>query len=94
MKQPAFLEDPKVSRIGLEKNRAYYIPYGSEADALAGVRVRSPRFRLLNGTWAFGYYPSALSLPDFNASDFDPNTLGTIEIPSVWQTRGFASPGL
>ena len=89
MKQPAFLEDPKISRIGLEENRAYYIPYGSEADALAGVRSRSPRFRLLNGTWAFGYYPSALSLPDFNAPDFDPNTLGTIEIPSVWQTRGF-----
>ncbi len=92
MKQPAFLEDPRVTRLGLEDNRAYYIPFASEEEALSLEREQSPAFFSLNGSWSFGYYKSALELPDFLDADFDPAALSRMEVPSVWQTQGLDQP--
>ncbi|MEA4824671.1 MAG: glycoside hydrolase family 2 TIM barrel-domain containing protein [Clostridiaceae bacterium] len=89
MKLPAYIENPQVTRYGLEDNRAYYIPFSSAADAKALAREASPRFTSLNGDWAFAYYPSAHTLPDFTSLKFDLSTLGTLPVPSVWQTHGF-----
>ena len=89
MKLPDYLENPDVTRCGLEEDRAYYIPFSNTADALGAEREKSSRFVSLNGDWAFAYYPSAHTLPDFTAPGFALSTLGTLPVPSVWQTHGF-----
>ena len=89
MKQPVFLEDPRVTRINLEENRAYYVPFSDKAAAMTSPRELSDRVTMLTGLWRFGYYESALKLPDFLAPDFEVTSLGELPVPSVWQTHGF-----
>ena len=55
MKLPDYLENPDVTRCGLEEDRAYYIPFSHTADALGAEREKSSRFVSLNGDWAFAY---------------------------------------
>jgi len=89
MKQPVFLEDPRVTRVNLEENRAYYVPFSDKAAAMTSPRELSDRVTMLTGLWRFGYYESALKLPDFLAPDFEVTSLGELPVPSVWQTHGF-----
>ncbi|MBE6930210.1 MAG: beta-galactosidase [Ruminococcaceae bacterium] len=89
MKLPAFVEDAGVYRLNLEPDRAYYIPYSNQSDALNGERMKSARVTDLTGDWKFGYYASPFELPDFLAEDFDPSGLDTLSVPSTWQAKGY-----
>ncbi|MBP5551920.1 MAG: hypothetical protein J6X41_00890, partial [Spirochaetales bacterium] len=74
--------------------RSYFIPYPSRKD-LEGVpllekRYRSSLVKCLNGDWDFNYYDNPNDLP----SEFDSDDLefGKIDVPSVWQYRGYSHP--
>ena len=92
MKLPAFVEDAGVYRLGIEPDRAYYIPYSNQNDALQGERMHSARVTDLTGQWHFGYYASPFELPDFQSTDFDVQTLTPTKVPSVWQNNGLDQP--
>ena len=65
--------------------RAYYIPYATSAEALAGKLSENERYLLLNGEWDFGYFES-----------YEDAAVGTltdkIKVPSCWQTSGYGTP--
>ena len=74
--------------------RSYFIPYPSRK-ALEGIsldekRYRSPLVKCLNGQWDFNYYDNPNELPlVFESSELQ---FGKIDVPSVWQYRGFGKP--
>lgn len=74
--------------------RSYFIPYPSrtaqEGITLDEKRYRSPYVKCLNGEWDFNYYDNPNELPlVFDSSELQ---FGKIDVPSVWQYRGFGKP--
>ena len=74
--------------------RSYFIPYPDRASAesvpLLEKRYKSPMVRCLNGDWDFNYYDDPNDLPlEF---DSDKMQFGRIDVPSVWQYRGYSHP--
>lgn len=82
-----FHENLHTLHVGTEKNRAYYIPCGSEETSkLTDAKYRSDRVTLLNGDWKFKYSNSFKDLPE-DFLDLSPEK--TIPVPSVWQNHGY-----
>ena len=80
MSFPIFHENVSTLRIGTEPDRSYYIPTAPDG---------SSRQMLLNGTWAFRWWPSfaevfAEGMPELREEDFD-----EILVPSCWQMHGY-----
>ncbi len=48
--------EPGLLHINREEARSYYIPFAGEDAARAGVKARSPYYRLLSGNWSFAYF--------------------------------------
>ena len=72
--------------------RAYYVPASHNMGALVVNRMDSDRMQSLNGKWKFKYYPSIYDLQElFYEEDYEAETFGSIEVPSVWQCNGFDS---
>ncbi len=86
-------ENPNALEERREKPRAWYIPYSDTGSALAGIKGRSDRYRLLNGDWSFCYYDDMHDIPeDFFACDCDEADWDTIPVPSNWQMFGYDVP--
>ncbi len=86
--------DVRVNRLGTEKPRSYYVPYGTPDEAKANIREDSSRFKLLSGCkWAFSYYDSFEKIPN-NITDADTNISNwdRIAVPSNWQLQGYDRP--
>ena len=70
---------------GMQKPRAYYIPFADRESALNGIRENSELFTLLSGTWKFKFFKSFEDLSEDVLSaeidDFD-----DITVPRCWQT--------
>lgn len=82
-----FHENLHTFHVGTEKNRAYYIPCGSEEiSKQIDAKYHSDRVTLLNGDWKFQYANSFNELPE-NFLNFKPEK--TIPVPSVWQNHGY-----
>ena len=88
---PEYHSDLTVLHLGVEPNRAYYVPF-SAPSAIGEDRERSDRFLTLAGEWEFRFYPSHRQLP---------NTVGevdftdTLPVPMSWQNmlgRGYDTP--
>ena len=75
-------KDPATRRINVEKERAYYIPYG-RSDLLHLPREYSDRFSLLCGEWDFKFFKSVTELPASigELCDFSE----TLSVPMSWQ---------
>lgn len=86
-----YFENSEVLRLGTEEDRAYYVPFSNKKDALSGLRrEKSDRLRLLNGDWAFKYFSDVRAMKErFFDEDFDLSSFDTIDVPSVWQMRGY-----
>ena len=81
--------DLKVTRLGAQPARAYYIPFEKEFYTEV-TREESSRFILLSGCeWEFSFYNSYEILPEDFLS-YKGQTL--LEVPSCWQLNGFDSP--
>ncbi len=74
--------------------RSYFIPYASRTEQegvpLTEKRYRSSLVRCLNGEWDFNYYDDPNTLPQ--SFDSDNLEFGKIDVPSVWQYRGYSHP--
>lgn len=86
-----YYEDPQKLHINTEPNRAYFIPFSSEGDALSKDREASDRFINLNGdNWSFSYYKNIYSVPeDFMKPEFIDDSFDNITVPSCWQMLGY-----
>ena len=94
-------ENPDVFHVNTLENHCYFIPFGTDSskkklpDPFA-PRIKSDRFKLLNGKWSFKYYSSLIDLDDdFAKDDFAKAALGQtkkITVPSNWQLYGYDKP--
>ena len=82
-----FHENLNIFHVGTEKNRAYYIPGGTEEISKnINAKYNSDRVILLNGEWGFEYSENFKRLPE-NFLNLKPKK--TIPVPSVWQNHGY-----
>lgn len=82
-----YYENPLVTSVNREADRAYCIPFSSRDDALTQSRNMSDRYIDLNGIWSFKYAECIYEMNDFvneGCCDFSP-----VEVPSCWQNLGF-----
>lgn len=85
MKIEKYYENPKILHVGCETNRAYYIPFSNENDALTLPREKSDRYVNLNGEWNFKYCKSVYDMPELGEISY----LDKIDVPSCWQCKGY-----
>ena len=87
-------ENPDIFHINTLDNHCYFIPFGKEKSQNPFLsRVKSNRFKLLNGKWGFRYYKSLIDLED----DFADGRLARealadkkkMPVPSNWQLHGY-----
>lgn len=82
-----FHENLNIFHVGTEKNRAYYIPGGTEEISKnVNAKYNSDRVTLLNGKWGFEYSENFNRLPE-DFLNLKPEK--TIPVPSVWQNYGY-----
>lgn len=79
-------ENPKLLHEGTMPPRAYYIPYGSLAAALFGVRENSEFYIPLSGEWDFRYFERDIDCPE-KIDSWD-----KVPVPSCWQSTGYEKP--
>lgn len=85
MKLEKYYENPKILHVGCEPDRAYYIPFSNENDALTLPREKSDRYINLNGEWNFKYCKSVYEMPELGEiNDYDKTP-----VPSCWQCNGY-----
>lgn len=88
---PAYWEDPRM--FGENKLEAHNLalPYDTGEDALAGGDC--PYKQTLNGTWKFYWQQGAQTRRlDFLRDDVNDAGWDDIEVPSVWQLKGYGKP--
>jgi len=80
-------ENTNIQSVNTEKDRAYYMPYPSEEEALKAP-VTSSSCYMLSGEWDFAFFDGLYDLP---ASFYEKNDFFTdkIIVPSVWQNFGY-----
>lgn len=86
MRIEKYYEDPHVTSVNREADRAYYIPFSDKAAALTKQRTESDRYIDLNGEWGFIFANSVYEMKDFAK---DCGELTSIPVPSCWQNHGF-----
>ena len=92
--QDRYYSDFNTIDVNRLPGRSYFIPYPSrssvEGIGLLEKRYCSPLVKCLNGDWDFKYYNDPKELPlEF---DSDSIAFGKIDVPSVWQYRGYSHP--
>jgi len=89
-----FHGDYNVIEINKLKARSYFIPYSNKEEAikvdLLDKRYKSDLVTCLNGDWDFKFYNNPNDLP--NEFDTDKESFDKIDVPSVWQYRGYSYP--
>ena len=80
-----YYENPAVTHVGCEENRAYYIPFSDREAALTQPRTESDRYVDLCGDWDFKYFECIEDCPD----DWSEIKFDTLGVPSCWQTNGY-----
>ena len=87
MKLEPYYEDPAVTRVRTERDRAYYLPASNAEKAEKG---RSDRMTLLNGQWKFAYFAGPFDLrEEMLQPGYDDGDMDIIPVPSVWQMHGY-----
>ena len=103
MKIPDFsvLQDQSKLSAGMEKPRAWYIPYTCRCGALNGAHALSEGLaeyggllESLKGDWQFYYFDSPDAAADAFRLDLDAGQYrpDTIKVPSSWQMYGYGVP--
>lgn len=84
---PRELRDPDIHGINRLEARANLIP-SDKRGVYYKNKEESPYLQSLNGNYLFAYKTSD-SLEGFFACDFDDSEWNTIDVPSMWQYRGY-----
>jgi beta-galactosidase len=86
-------ENPEVFERNREAPHASFIPYDTEAHALAGEREASPYFFSLDGAWKFHWAPKPSARPvDFYREGYDVSGWDEIPVPGNWEILGYGTP--
>ena len=88
-------KNPQILHKNREKERAYYIPFHSEAAALHFLdnKGASSYYKLLNGDWAFRYFDRHIDVPDeLFDKDCDLDGWDKIPVPLNWQMADYDIP--
>jgi len=86
-----YFENPEQININTEPYRCYYIPFSnSDAALMKSSREISDRFILLNGDWDFKFFNDFYDIEEeFWCKEFDTSYYDVIDVPSVWNMRGY-----
>ena len=92
-KTPHDWENPAVSELNREVQRAYFIPFATADQAIQNDIWKSPFILSLNGTWQFHLSHTPYVRPFyFFKDDFDTDDWSTIKVPGNWELQGFDVP--
>ncbi len=90
-KELKYWENPYIIKENKEDGHNNALPYKSVKDALAGGSA--PDYLSLNGTWKFWWQIGVDNLPtDYYSDNYDDSSWDDIEVPSVWQLKGYGKP--
>lgn len=93
MRQNLPWQNPELLYINREEARSYYIPFAGENAARAGVKARSPYYRLLSGNWSFAYFERYIDCEEgIEDKDYPIDECDVIPVPSNWQMYGYDIP--
>lgn len=83
-------EDPMQYKVNKEDGHAIAMPFDSVEDAIQG----ESKYKLsLNGKWKFFWQRGVENqLDGFESPDFNDVGWDSIEVPSVWQLKGYGAP--
>ncbi len=83
-------ENPLVVSINKMPARATSMSFTDEAEALAGRRENSHRYKSLNGNWKFSFAPIVEeSVKGFEQPGFDVSGWDDIPVPANWELHGY-----
>ncbi|PIB35721.1 hypothetical protein BFP72_10110 [Reichenbachiella sp. 5M10] len=86
-------ENASVFDINKEEDRAFFIPYASEAEARIGDRSLSDQYLLLNADWKFHWAATPEERPkEFYQESYDVSDWDEIPVPGDWQMYGYDYP--
>lgn len=89
----AQVTNPNLISINQEAPRATFIPFATDAQAIANVRSQSPYFLSLNGTWKFHYTEDpARRVDDFKNLAAKSASWNDIKVPGNWELQGHGIP--
>ena len=92
-KEPPDWENPEMFGHNKEAPHATLISFIDEASALEGIKINSPNYLSLDGTWKFKLVKSPDQRPYwFFKDDFDTRRWDDIEVPSNWEMKGYDVP--
>ena len=85
-------ENTYVFKVNTEPPHNTLMPFESVETSLKGAE-HSPYYQSLNGDWKFKWVKKPMDRPrDFYKPDYDVNAWDTIDVPSIWQMRGYDIP--
>lgn len=86
-----YWENPYIIKENKEEGHNNTLPRKTEKDALQ--KTPAPDFVSLNGIWKF-YWKTGVDnvRTDYYSEDFDDSSWDDIEVPSVWQLKGYGKP--
>lgn len=84
-------EDPEIIKYNKEDGHVIALPYDDCMDAL---KMSPSKYKLsLNGEWKFNWSMGVDKRPaDFYKEGYDTSSWDEIEVPSVWQLKGYGKP--
>lgn len=87
------LEDPSVFEKGQTAPHAFYVPYSSKEEAIAGKNCTGSSMLSLNGKWKFKWFERPELAPvDFSDPGYNTRKWDEITVPSNWQMEGYGHP--
>jgi beta-galactosidase len=92
-KEPRDWENPEMFNQNRIDPHATLISYPDEESALAAIKMNSPDYLTLDGTWKFNWVKSPDQRPFwFFKNDYDTRDWKDIDVPSNWEMKGYGVP--
>ncbi|MEL6534004.1 MAG: glycoside hydrolase family 2 TIM barrel-domain containing protein [Bacteroidota bacterium] len=86
-------ENTEVFAVNKEAPRAWFIPFGTEAEAFTQQPANSTQYLSLSGQWKFHWAEKPADRPaDFYAPGYDDADWDEIPVPANWQMHGYGWP--
>lgn len=91
MTELKYWENPYIIKESKEDGHCTALPHHSAKSAAEGAPA--PDFLSLNGTWKFFWQQGVDDVrTDYYADNFDDSDWDNIEVPSLWQLKGYGKP--
>jgi len=84
-------ENPEIIEINKEAAHALWLPFDSFDEI---VKLKASKYKLsLNGVWDFKWvFGCGALLEDFYRPEYDSSGWDKLDVPSVWQLKGYGKP--